>query len=161
MGESRYLLAVQTRRPQRDAVTGVILAPDRATPRVGTIWRLLGPNNREIGRSAQAYTDAPTAKAGIGFLRRQLDHLEARVGCDQSGAWTWRLDLDGRPVAIAARSYQRRREAAFNLAQFLAAAPVARAPGESAVRSDAADDGPGHPELLASVAQNRTTGAAG
>ncbi|MGQ0626315.1 MAG: hypothetical protein ACT4PP_16915 [Sporichthyaceae bacterium] len=159
MGEPRYLLAVQARRPRRDAVTGTILAPDPETPRIGTIWRLLGPNNRELGRSAQAYSDAATARAGIGFLRRQLDHLDARVGCDSGGTWTWRLDLDGRPVAIAARSYQRRREATFNLAQFLAAAPTARAPGES----PAAPEGTGGEadELLARLSQGRTSGTAG
>jgi hypothetical protein len=35
--------------------------------------------------------------------------------------WSWRLALDGVPVAVAARPYFRQREGHYNLGQFLAA----------------------------------------
>ncbi|HVE26343.1 MAG TPA: hypothetical protein VNC22_13105, partial [Sporichthya sp.] len=63
------------------------------------------------------------------FLRRQMGHLEVRVWCDETTRWLWRLDLHGTPVATSARAYMRRREAIFNLDQFLAAVPGANSPG--------------------------------
>jgi hypothetical protein len=126
VAEPRFLLGVQSSAGRRERAIRVGWA-DAAKPCF--VWRLVGPNNRELGRSAQAYTDAAACRAGISFLRRQLDHLEARVWCDESTRWLWRLDLNGTPVANSARAYMRRREAVFNLEQFLAAVPGAASPG--------------------------------
>lgn len=123
MAEIRYLLSSPSRSATRDSQDAWGYPAPEAT-----IWRLIGLNNRELGRSAQAYVDPPSCRAGIGFLRRQLDHLDQRVWCD-GGRWQWRLELNARPVATSGRGYARRREAEFNLAQFLAAAPQARIPG--------------------------------
>ena len=125
MAEPRYLLGVQSAAGRRERAVEVGWA---SASQPCFVWRLVGANNRELGRSAQAFTDAATCRAGISFFRRQLDHLETRVWCDGNGRWVWRLDLHGQPVATAARAYMRRREAAFNLAQFLAAARAASAP---------------------------------
>ncbi|MER5464616.1 hypothetical protein ABT010_28790 [Streptomyces sp. NPDC002668] len=45
---------------------------------------------------------------------------------DLTGSWTWRVELEGRAVAVAGRAYQRHRECQYNLSQFLAAVPVAQ-----------------------------------
>ncbi len=39
----------------------------------------------------------------------------------RDGAWGWRLDVDGRPLAASGRSYRRQRECTYNLTQFTAA----------------------------------------
>jgi hypothetical protein len=126
VAEPRFLLGVQSAAGRRERAVRVGWA---AASQPCFVWRLVGPNNRELGRSAQAYVDAAACRAGISFLRRQLDHLETRVWCDDSTRWLWRLELNGTPVATSARAYMRRREAAFNLEQFLAAAPGAASPG--------------------------------
>lgn len=125
MAEPRFLLGVQSAAGRRDRAARVGWA---AATQPSFVWRLVGSNNREIGRSAQAFTDAAACRTGISFLRRQLSHLDARISCDESTRWSWRLDLNGQPVAHSARVYMRRREAVFNLEQFLAAAPTAAAP---------------------------------
>ena len=135
MAEPRFLLGVQSAAGRRERAIRVGWA---AASQPCFVWRLVGPNNREIGRSAQAYVDAAACRAGISFLRRQLDHVEPRVWCDESMRWLWRLELNGQPVAHSARAYMRRREAVFNLEQFLAAAPTAAAPGTVHVASASA-----------------------
>lgn len=126
MAEPRFLLGVQSAAGRRELA---VRAGWAAAAQPCFIWRLVGPNNRELGRSSQAYTDAAACRAGISFLRRQLDHLQARVWCDDTSRWVWRLELNGRPVATSARAYMRRREAQFNLEQFLAAVPIGVSPG--------------------------------
>lgn len=92
------------------------------------IWRLVGENNRDIGRSAQAYVDPRACRSGVILLRRQLARLEPSVCFDGVGQWTWRLELDGCPVAVSARSYQRRREAVRSLQRFRSLVEIARVP---------------------------------
>lgn len=143
MAEPRFLLGVQSAAGRRERAIRVGWA---AASQPCFVWRLVGPNNRELGRSAQAYADTAACRAGVSFLRRQLDHLEVRVWCDNSTRWLWRLDLNGAPVANSARAYMRRREAVFNLEQFVKAVPIAAAPG--APRTAAA----GHPTPAAPAA---------
>ncbi len=126
MAEPRFLFSSQpartvSRERLRESAWGV------AQP-VPTVWRLVGPNNRELGRAAQFFADERTCRQGVTALRRQYDQLQPTVWCDDTGRWVWRLDIAQRPVAVAARAYLRQRESAFNLAQFLAAVPVARIP---------------------------------
>jgi hypothetical protein len=126
VAEPRFLLGVQSTAGRRERAIRVGWA---AASEPCFVWRLVGANNRELGRAAQAYVDPAACRAGVSFLRRQLDHLDARVWCDDSTRWSWRLELNGTPVAISARAYMRRREAVFNLEQFLAAVPGANSPG--------------------------------
>lgn len=126
MAQPRFLLGVQSAAGRRERASRVGWA---SASQPCFVWRLVGSNNREIGRSAQAFTDAAACRTGISFLRRQLAHLDTRISCDENTRWSWRLELNGQPVAHSARVYMRRREAVFNLEQFLAAAPTADAPG--------------------------------
>lgn len=126
MAEPRFLLGVQSSAGRRERAIRVGWA---AASQPCFVWRLVGANNRELGRSAQAYTDAAACRAGVSFLRRQMGHLEVRIWCDETTRWLWRLDLHGTPVATSARAYMRRREAVFNLEQFVAAVPGAASPG--------------------------------
>ena len=125
MADPRFLISARIvdPRPARraDAGWGVPVP-------VPTVWRLVGANNRELGRAAQPYVDGRACRQGVTLLRRQLPRLQPAVWSDARGRWVWRLDVDGRPVAVAARSYLRQREALYNLDLFLAAIPTASLP---------------------------------
>lgn len=86
-------------------------------------WRLLGGNNRELGRSARVLPSAADCRTAIETVQRRIQDLTPAVHTEPSGnRWTWRLDLDGVTVVVASRSYHRQREAQYNLGQFFACA---------------------------------------
>lgn len=109
----------------------IVSRPDRhdAVP-AGTVWRLLGANNRHIGRSEDTFQDVPACRAAIEQLQQRLDQGKATIGTVGHGQlWCWRLELDGRTVASSARAYRRQRECQYNLARFLAGARSAEPAG--------------------------------
>jgi hypothetical protein len=93
-------------------------------------WRLLGRNNRELGRSPRVFGTARECVAAIGALRARVAELEAVVVVDAVGMWGWRAELDGTPVAVASRPYYRQRESRYSLQQFLAEVAGAEVPPE-------------------------------
>ncbi|MFD4141702.1 MULTISPECIES: hypothetical protein [unclassified Streptomyces] len=89
-------------------------------------WRLIGANNRELGRSAQAFGGHAECRAAVKELRDKVGGARVLMSMsDSAGSWTWRLQIEGRTVAVAGRPYLRHRECQFNLGQFLAAVPLA------------------------------------
>jgi hypothetical protein len=94
-----------------------------------TAWRLVGGNNRELGRSALPYPDVATCLAAVTFLREHLNEADTLLAnTSTTGLWLWRLNIGDRWMAVAGRSYLRRRECQYNLAQFVAEAPTATFP---------------------------------
>jgi len=94
----------------------------------GVAWRLLGANNRELGRSALAYVDAEVAHASIQRVRQLAVDGEAHIVHDRdSGLWAWHLDDSGALVANSGRGFRHERECRYNLDQFRSAAPSAPA----------------------------------
>jgi hypothetical protein len=92
----------------------------------GVGWRLLGANNRELGRSALAYAEAESALAAIGRLRSTASDDVSHVLHDQrTGLWVWQLIDDGALVATSGRGFRHERECRYNLEQFRSAAPTA------------------------------------
>lgn len=90
-------------------------------------WRLLGANNRELGRSAATFPDLDSCLAAV---RELVDGIAAATPSissvrERTGTWNWRLSLGDRAVAVAGRPYLRHRECTYNLAHFLAAVPEA------------------------------------
>ena len=109
MGQARFLIVT---RPARSG-TG------RGEPY--TAWRLLSANNRELGRGLADFRDEESCRQAVVRLRTDLDRAVAVMRRDQpTSMWGWRLDVDGQPVALSARSYRRQRECLYNLAQFRA-----------------------------------------
>ncbi|HET9653867.1 MAG TPA: hypothetical protein VFP72_00805 [Kineosporiaceae bacterium] len=89
-------------------------------------WRLLGGNNRELGRSARVLPSTADCRAAIETVQRRIRDLTPAVLTEPvANRWTWRLDLDGAAVVVASRPYHRQREAQYNLGQFLACAAEA------------------------------------
>jgi hypothetical protein len=90
-------------------------------------WRLVGANNRELGRACRTYEDLRACRDAVIRLQQGLDRAEPRVAASEvTGAWSWRLNLDGAAVATSGRSYRRQRECQYNLTHFLAAVPTAQ-----------------------------------
>ena len=112
-----------------------LLPAARVLPRQGreddvpdgsVMWRLLGANNYELGRSASPYDGGDAADAAVEALLAHFNDLVAAIEAAPDGSrWQWRLFSGGLPVAISRRSFQRERECRYNLAQFLAIAPNA------------------------------------
>jgi hypothetical protein len=95
--------------------------------RVAVSWRLLGANNRELGRSPGTFPDLDSCQAALRDLVEGIAAATPSITSvrDRTGTWNWRLDLGGRAVAVAGRPYLRHRECTYNLAHFLAAVPAA------------------------------------
>ncbi|WP_075017708.1 hypothetical protein [Actinacidiphila rubida] len=100
-------------------------------------WRLIGANNRELGRSAAVFESVELCGAAVVRLREGVGAGQVRVlfaMSDTAGTWTWRLELGGHQAAMSGRTYQRQREAQHNLNLFLTAVPLARLTVEMPVR---------------------------
>ena len=105
-------------RPVRD--------PQPSSLRLPVTWRLLGANQRELGRSAASYPDAVAARASVAAVQTELSTAVVSVSVDHvTGLWTWRLRIEGVDALVSSRSYQRRRESESNVARALEALPVA------------------------------------
>jgi hypothetical protein len=111
--------------------------PDRQAPLRGqpnpdgtwVSWRLAGANNRELGRSAQVHPDLATCRLDAQAVVEEAPKAQALISLNYlSGLWVWRLEMDGRPLAVAGRGHQRRRECEYSLSRFLGAVPGALVP---------------------------------
>jgi len=92
-------------------------------------WRLLGRNNRELGRSPVTYRSIPACLSAIARLKADVDVTTRLLAVDpEDGRWLWRLESLGSPMAVSARSYQRQRECLYSLNQFVAAVSEAALP---------------------------------
>jgi hypothetical protein len=82
-------------------------------------WRVSGTNNRELGRSAEVFEDLVSCFESALYLQQNIERATAVVAADHgTGQWVWQLDLDGKAMAVAGRTYQRHRECRHSLAQF-------------------------------------------
>lgn len=99
-------------------------------PGGGVGWRLLGSNNRELGRSACAYADAEAALTAVEGIRGLVADGEVHIVHDGgSGRWAWHLREGGVPVACSGRGFRLQRECRRNMEQFRREAPTAPVSG--------------------------------
>ena len=82
-------------------------------------WRMLGGNNRELGRGASVHATEQKCLAEMTRVQAESGRSVSFVGLQPSGLWSWQLELDGTPIAVAGRSYRRQRECRYNLEQFM------------------------------------------
>ncbi len=119
-------------------------------------WRLLGPNNRELGRGAGVHPDRPSCVAAVerlvAGLRRSPATTAPALSRDLArGEWSWRLlDPTGAVLATSARGYARQRECRYALSGFVAAAGEAPLP--------AAEEAPAPGALLRPAFTQRASG---
>jgi hypothetical protein len=94
-------------------------------------WRLLGGNNRELGRSAFAFASVTVCRESASAARdgavRPIVSLSADVA---KAMWRWRLDAESGPIAVSSRLYLRQRECQYSLTQFLSGLSVAQLWGD-------------------------------
>jgi hypothetical protein len=102
----------------------VVLAAGEPTDWYG--WRLMGANNREMGRSARSFISYPQTRWAVRQLQKHADRL---VRCSlvdpATGRWGWRLDLDNAAVAVSSRWYERDHDSRLGMAKFVALVPQA------------------------------------
>ena len=92
-------------------------------------WRLVGGNNRVLGRAPGGFVDFESGYAAVLFLRERIDDALPVLGvAADTGGRTWRLEIDNVVVARSARTYLRGRENLYNLTHFLESVPVAELP---------------------------------
>lgn len=121
MAQPRFLVVAGTSR-------GTVAGP--ADVLVPVVWRLVGGNNRELGRGPGPFPGHAACCEAIDRLKRVIDRANPIVAVGRStSAWGWRLELDGERIAMAGRSYLRQRECQYSLAHFIAAVPDARISG--------------------------------
>lgn len=96
------------------------------------IWRLLAPNNREIGRSAFIYGSFEVAQANVTFLKHSAAELTPiSFHGPTGGMHGWYVALKGRLVFTCARWYETGQlslEAAAGAIQAMSGAFVSQGP---------------------------------
>jgi hypothetical protein len=108
--------------PVEDAASTLEVADTTARPQADNWygWRLMGANNRELGRSAMSFLSYPLARAAVTRLQDGCDRLVRHTLVDPaSGRWSWRLDLDAVPVAISGRWYEREHDSRLGADTFV------------------------------------------
>jgi hypothetical protein len=89
-------------------------------------WRLLGANNRELGRSFRTFPDRTSCADAADHLQVSVDRVEPVVVAGlRSGNWYWELYVDGEAAATSARAFRRPRDSEYNLAHFVTSLHVA------------------------------------
>lgn len=88
-------------------------------------WRALGANNRELGRAAQPAIGLEAAIEAVHAVQADLAQAVTRTVREAGVGWSWRILVDGEWVVTSSRRYQRQRECAYSLEQFLEWFPVA------------------------------------
>ncbi|MFI5100823.1 MAG: YegP family protein [Actinomycetes bacterium] len=91
----------------------------------GVRWRLLGANNRELGRSCLAYPDVDLCRAGLARTLLELPTLVPAVMRVDHSHWGWRLRADTRDVVGSGHAFDRRPRCEEACVRFVEQAPHA------------------------------------
>jgi len=89
-------------------------------------WRVLGANNRELGRSAGPFWRADEAYQAVHEAQAVLERTVTRFWADDLGEWFWNISLDGEQLAVSSRGYRRQRECIYSIEQFREHFPIAK-----------------------------------
>ena len=104
-------------------------------------WRVLGANNRELGRSAAPFWRADEAYQAVYEAQASLARTVTRLWADDLGQWFWNITLDDDQVAVSSRGYRRQRECIYSIEQFREHFPTAAVVALQSVRLPAKDCG--------------------
>jgi hypothetical protein len=89
-----------------------------------TSWRLLGANNRELGRGSRSMPVQDVA-VEVQVVLACAEQLLIVVTQTSTGNWLWRAHRYGVALAVSSRSYPRQRECHYSARKFLRALPTA------------------------------------
>jgi hypothetical protein len=104
-------------------------------------WRVLGANNRELGRSAVPFWLADEAYQAVHVVQTVLERTVSRFWADDIGEWFWSISLDGGQLAVSSRGYRRQRECLYSIEQFREHLPNARVVASQVLRPSSAEYG--------------------
>jgi hypothetical protein len=88
-------------------------------------WRVIGANNRELGRGANPAGSVQEAYRAVRAAQLTFGRQAAGVMPHTGGSWSWHLSLDDVRVAESSRGYLRQRECDYSLEHFHALFPTA------------------------------------
>ena len=91
----------------------------------GVRWRLLGGNNRELGRGSLAYPDADLCREGLAKTLLDLPTLVPAVMRVDHSHWGWRLRADAVDIVGSGHAFDRRPRCEEACARFVELAPHA------------------------------------
>ena len=97
-------------------------------------WRVLGANNRELGRSAGPFWRADEAYQAVHEAQAVLERTVTRFWADDLGEWFWNISLDGEQLAVSSRGYRRQRECIYSIEQFREHFPTAKVAASHVLR---------------------------
>ena len=81
-------------------------------------WRLLSPNNRELGRSYSSHATTDECFGAISSMVAALDELVVVTRRRDPTWWEWLLLEQERPVAISGRGHDRQIRSLQAVARF-------------------------------------------
>lgn len=88
-------------------------------------WRLIGANNRELGRAANPNWSVDEARQAVREVQLAFDRSLTRLSWSTVEGWSWQISLDGDVVAVSDRGYRRQRECAYSVELFRERLPTA------------------------------------
>jgi hypothetical protein len=88
-------------------------------------WILVSSNNRPLGRGGTTFTSSAACRDAVDMLRRDHPRATSSALAEANGQWAWKVDVDGRTVAVSTRTYFRHHECDYNLRRFMEAVPSA------------------------------------
>jgi hypothetical protein len=89
-------------------------------------WRLLGPNNRELGRgsnAAMSVEDCAHEASALSGQRNLIEFVHRRERSNDG--WTWSGNLNQGEIVHSSRSFRRERESRYNVDAFAEALATA------------------------------------
>ena len=129
MGQARFVFNTAAALPwvvADGADPGHVDVPNLASPAI--CWRLLSPNNRQLGRSADVFDDLPACFRAVEQFLLGLADAEPLVTRHTAPIrWIWRVLEGNHVVAMSGRSFEAERQAIRTLNNFLASAALASA----------------------------------
>jgi hypothetical protein len=127
VGQARFVFNVAAALPWVVQDGAVPVSVDVAeVPSPAICWRLLSPNNRQLGRSADVFDDLASCVRAVDLLRVGLDDAEPLVTLLKAPVrWTWRVLEGNHVVAMSGRSFEAERQAMRTLDNFLDSATLA------------------------------------
>ena len=147
MAQPRFQLRVVRRRPPAEPNDRRIVADSRPSGRDDRIvWRLLGANNRELGRSGAQFATIDDCVESVRSLLATLDGgapvSPSLTSSDRGGlVWWWTVRVGDQVLASAVRAFSRQIECLKNFETFSQSALVADLPSPQSTDGAAAHVG--------------------
>jgi hypothetical protein len=88
-------------------------------------WRLVGGNNRDLGRGTTDFPDEESCLVGIKEVVKNLEHLVPGLVRATGNRWSWRLSLAAEVVVVSGHSFDRRRRCEDGWVRFVELMPTA------------------------------------